>query len=495
MLLILLILPILIGFEISFNYKKRICWIFVTYLLSTFFLFAIALISIIKIAGYHYVSVIDYRLYLFFKQIPFNLLSMARWNNLFLALLMLAAVMMCRLLSYRKGLKSLIILTIPIVIFLILNEPKLTYRLFLYNYSPELAYIRIPYNYAQSLIQGYSLTVFIAYMLFPFLSLGSYLRKTKLHLLHENALIAGVSLTLLVTFLIYNFVFGMLSYVMPWKVDLNKFPLFLPSFDSHLFLIPILILLGVMLILLSIRYKSIGGSITFLTKRRKNREFYALNHNLRMIFHTNKNILYTVKMLAGQSVDFYERSPEIVLENIRHIESVADKGLATVTKMLSLMDELHVEYTPTGLRTCLENAVTSVNIPDNIELRINFPCDDIIINASEIHFTESFSNILKNAVETIEMKGGGGTITINLKSENHLAVIEFLDDGLGIERREIKKMFSMLYSSKKTQKNWGIGLSYVKRVVDIYNGYIYVKSVPGKYTLFQILLPIEKEDL
>ena len=93
------------------------------------------------------------------------------------------------------------------------------------------------------------------------------------------------------------------------------------------------------------------------------------------------------------------------------------------------------------------------------------------------------------------MKGGGGTITINLKSENHLAVIEFLDDGLGIERREIKKMFSMLYSSKKTQKNWGIGLSYVKRVVDIYNGYIYVKSVPGKYTLFQILLPIEKEDL
>ena len=192
----------------------------------------------------------------------------------------------------------------------------------------------------------------------------------------------------------------------------------------------------------------------------------------------------------------YEKNPTLALENIKHIESTSAKGLKTITQMLSMLDDVHVEQTPISLKQCIENARCAVNVPQNIVFEERYVCKDITIRASEVHITEVFTNLFRNAVETIQMKNNEvGHITVTLSSENGLAVIEVLDDGKGIKKSDISRIFSVLYSTKHNSKNWGIGLSYVKKVIDIYNGYIYVKSNPGEYACFQVILPIGKEDI
>ena len=201
-------------------------------------------------------------------------------------------------------------------------------------------------------------------------------------------------------------------------------------------------------------------------------------------------------MLAAQSLALYEKNPTLTLENVKHIESTAAKGLKTITQMLSMLDDVHVEHSPISLKQCIENAHSAITVPDNIIFEERYLCDDITIRASEVHITEVFTNLFRNAVETIQMKNNEvGHIRVTLSCENGLAVIEVLDDGNGIKKSDIGQIFSVLYSTKHNSKNWGIGLSYVKKVIDIYNGYIYVKSKPGEYACFQVILPIGKEDI
>ena len=63
------------------------------------------------------------------------------------------------------------------------------------------------------------------------------------------------------------------------------------------------------------------------------------------------------------------------------------------------------------------------------------------------------------------------------------------DNGCGIDKKMMKRLFKPFASTKKTFNNWGIGLSHVKDVVDAHFGFINVKSKPNEFTEFQIILP------
>lgn len=493
MLLTMIILILLILAEITFTYKKRITWGFVLYFTGILVLFASSVMLLIKFTSYRYINSLDYSLYYLIKGVRINILNLARLCNFGLSLTMTAAITVNILLSEKKTRIMPVILAIPVIIFYIINDPRITYEIFLrQHYVEDPSYILVN---ALKYLQLFSLTVFSVYMLLPLFSLISYSRNTKLILLKKNTLITGLCLLLIDAFLVYCFIFGILSHVMPWSVDLNKFPTTAISYDSHLFMVPITLLMGVAVIILSIQLKPVGA-VKILTRRQTNMQFYALNHNLRMIFHINKNALHTIEKLAEQSLMFYEKNNELALENIKHIMSTSKKGLDTISQMLSMLDDVHVENSPVSLKDCINNAHLAVHIPDNISFIETYRCDDITIHASEIHITEVFTNLFKNAVETIQLKGSeDGRIEVTMYREHNLAVVEVYDNGKGIKKSDMKQIFSVLFSTKHNSKNWGIGLSYVKKVIDIYGGYIYVKSKPEEFACFQIIIPTGKEDI
>lgn len=97
-------------------------------------------------------------------------------------------------------------------------------------------------------------------------------------------------------------------------------------------------------------------------------------------------------------------------------------------------------------------------------------------------------NLCKNAIDAMD---GVGRIDFFITQNEGWVVIDVKDTGKGIERANFKKVFMPGYTTK--QRGWGLGLSLVKRIVEIYhNGKIFVKqSEIGKGTTFRIELRVE----
>ena len=96
-----------------------------------------------------------------------------------------------------------------------------------------------------------------------------------------------------------------------------------------------------------------------------------------------------------------------------------------------------------------------------------------------------------NSIDALNIKNEKHPfIKVKIFSQDNLLCIEVLDNGCGIPKKEIKKIFKAFYSTKQSNNNWGIGLNYVEKVITMHGGKIYVKSKVNKYTWFQIVLPL-----
>jgi len=120
-------------------------------------------------------------------------------------------------------------------------------------------------------------------------------------------------------------------------------------------------------------------------------------------------------------------------------------------------------------------------------LNVEYPSDLINIYCDFEKIVIALLNILINAIEAIE--NDNGKISIKVKTENDVAVIEMLDNGSGIEEENIPRLFEPYYTSKRN--GIGLGLASTLNIVQAHGGSIEVTSEISKYTNFTITLPVK----
>jgi len=129
---------------------------------------------------------------------------------------------------------------------------------------------------------------------------------------------------------------------------------------------------------------------------------------------------------------------------------------------------------------------SKITINTNLEENIPF------IPASQTEIQQVFLNLINNAVDAMDKKGGG-TIDITSRLEGNAIVVDFADNGPGIHRNNLARIFDPFFTTKPVGKGTGLGLSICYGIIKKMGGEIYVQSVVEQGTTFSIRIPIPKD--
>ncbi len=204
--------------------------------------------------------------------------------------------------------------------------------------------------------------------------------------------------------------------------------------------------------------------------------------------HDLRNPLSVMKM----SIDLIKQHPadakisdDIITKRLDLIEKSIDRISHQVDDVLGFVRNSPLKLSTTSLRTIILGSIEKVNVPHDVTITVSD--SDAVISCDSIKIDAVFINLIVNAIQAIPQ---GGTIEIQIKSNNDNVIIDFIDSGTGIPKEFMDKIFEPLFTTK--QKGTGLGLASCKNIIEQHNGKISVKNNP---TTFTITLPKIPADL
>jgi PAS domain S-box-containing protein len=228
--------------------------------------------------------------------------------------------------------------------------------------------------------------------------------------------------------------------------------------------------------------------------RRKDEFLATLAHELRNPLAPIRNAL---ELLEVNDVDS---------ELLREARSVMKRQIGQLARLVDdLMDvsritrgKLELRTEPIELAAIVKEAVvTSRPLIDAAghKLTVDLPEEEIFINADSARMSQVFSNLLNNSAKYTER---GGKIVIDAKRDGADVVVAVRDNGIGIAGEDLAHLFDMFRqvdrSLERSQGGLGIGLTLVRRLVELHGGTVGAHSDGlGKGSEFDVRLPIATE--
>lgn len=151
----------------------------------------------------------------------------------------------------------------------------------------------------------------------------------------------------------------------------------------------------------------------------------------------------------------------------------------------------------------------SVTLPSTINLQLTKKQDmtDVTIHADFTQIQEALLNLCNNAAQAMD---GGGDLNIELQtvtfsaedlpvqSDDHsggrYAMLSVKDSGCGMDQETLNKIFDPFFTTKEVGQGTGMGLSTVKGIMDLHNGWLKVRSVPEKGSVFELYFPVVEQE-
>lgn len=168
-----------------------------------------------------------------------------------------------------------------------------------------------------------------------------------------------------------------------------------------------------------------------------------------------------------------------LVEKVLNVSVEENEAMALNKEAFSLIDVIN-------------EIITRQKIKGGKEIHIDFQHEisNGIIHADKLHLSNAVTNLIDNA---IKYSGKRVTIIVTLQIKNDQFLLSIKDDGAGIPRHYQQLIFDKFFrvptGDLHNVKGFGLGLSYVKQVVEKHNGTIKVESEPGKGTTFVIEIP------
>lgn len=193
----------------------------------------------------------------------------------------------------------------------------------------------------------------------------------------------------------------------------------------------------------------------------------------------------------GDNKERREKYLSINKEQLEKLSSLVEQILSmSVERRLKLIlkkEEIRLKYM---FETLIEQH--RMKSEREIIFNLNIQPDDLTICADKTHLNNALSNLIDNAIKYSKDKT---IIDITAYIDNRYFIIKVKDNGIGIAPDKQKFVFEKFYrvpqGNKHNAKGYGIGLFYVKTIVEKHGGIISVASAIGKGSEFTIKIPVE----
>ncbi|WP_298509886.1 ATP-binding protein [uncultured Kordia sp.] len=213
---------------------------------------------------------------------------------------------------------------------------------------------------------------------------------------------------------------------------------------------------------------------------KSNNELYEYAH---IVSHDLKSPLRSIDALISWiKMDNEGKLDEPTLQNLTLIEGT----LETMEKLISNI----LEYSSAGseinetkyvyLDQIMDDVSRLLFVPEHISIKVlkKLP----VVKGDSTKFQQLFQNLVSNAIKFNNKDQG--IIEIDFVEEPSFYQFSVSDNGIGIEKKFHDRIFKIFHSLNKSKESTGIGLSIVKKIVDLYEGTIWLESEPGEGTTF-----------
>ena len=233
-------------------------------------------------------------------------------------------------------------------------------------------------------------------------------------------------------------------------------------------------------------------------KEERERRLFVSN-----VSHELRTPLTSVKSYL-EALDEGALSEPVAPDFVKVSLNETNRMMRMVTDLLSLSridnetSHLEVELTNfTAFITFILNRFDKIKNQDETkkyEIIRDYPITPIWVEIDTDKMTQVIDNIMNNA---IKYSPDGGTITVSIKTTDEQLILSIADEGLGIPKQDLPKIFDRFYrvdkARSRAQGGTGLGLAIAKEIIKQHQGFIWAKSEYGKGSTFTIVLPYEND--
>lgn len=266
-------------------------------------------------------------------------------------------------------------------------------------------------------------------------------------------------------------------------------------YKSVRFMIPALIFTIILLIIFI---------FTIYTIFRQKRLTKIKNDFINNMTHEFKTPISTISLAAQMLNDPAVGKSEVMFKHISRVINDETKRLRfQVEKILqmSMFEHRAGTFKPEELDIdpLIQDVVSTFRLKIEASggtLDTDLKATSTIVWGDEMHFTNVIFNLMDNALK-YKKPEEALHLLVSTYNENNKLYITIQDNGIGIKKEDLKKIFDRFYrvhtGNRHDVKGFGLGLAYVKKIIMFHKGQIYAESESGKGTKFIIILPILKK--
>jgi signal transduction histidine kinase len=271
-----------------------------------------------------------------------------------------------------------------------------------------------------------------------------------------------------------------------------------PVFDSvYLKAVPLATMIVMSMVLLAIlRYGFLGT--WRIGAGQLEQQINLANQAVRLALHSFKNQFLAAQMamnMAQLQLEGVAGEPVAKARHqIRSAMDVCQDALTGLDKLHAQAKRLQVNPQWLSLQELVEQALHNCHCcqaMDDIILSKRYANGKIWVWGDHENLLKVLENLIQNALDAMAGRPEGGEpqkLVIEISREYEWGCVRITDNGPGIPKENLHKVFRPFFTTKPAKTNWGLGLTYCHRVVKAHRGYINLRSKPGGGTTAEVIL-------